>query len=113
MNVFENVLSFLGLYPVTSGVVSIQWSTMELLGWVTACISLTGAFLNARQKWYSFVVWMIANVSWIVYDVFNGCYAQAALFCAYLAMNIYGLYCWKFKNFGHSRFREHADATLS
>ncbi len=70
---------------------------MELLGWGTACISLTGAFLNARQKWYSFLVWMVANTFWIVYDLYNGCYAQAALFIAYLSMNVYGLYCWKFK----------------
>ena len=113
MNVLESVLGFLGLYPASSGVVSVQWSTMELLGWATACISLTGAFLNARQKWYSFVVWMVANVSWIMYDIFNGCYAQAALFCAYLAMNVYGLYCWKFKSPRRRRLREYVDATLS
>lgn len=73
-------------------------SVLDILGWSTACVSLTGAFLNARQKWYSFLVWMLANMSWIVYDIYKGCYPQAALFGAYLSMNIYGLYCWKFKS---------------
>ena len=90
MSIFESIMNFLGMTPITNGVINFSCSTIELLGWVTACISLTGAFLNARQKWYSFLVWMVANVSWIIYDLYNGCYAQAALFFAYLAMNIYG-----------------------
>ena len=97
MSIFESIYNFLGLTSASNGVVSFSCSTIELLGWATACVSLTGAFLNARQKWYSFLVWMMANVSWIIYDVYNGCYAQAALFTAYLSMNVYGLYCWKFK----------------
>ena len=72
-------------------------TALDLLGWCTACVSLTGAFLNARRKWYSFLVWMAANISWVIYDIYKGCYPQAALFTAYLSMNIYGLYCWKFK----------------
>lgn len=72
-------------------------SLVEIMGWVTAGISLTGAFFNANRKWYSFLIWMVANISWVTYDVFNKCYSQAALFSAYLLMNIYGLYCWKIK----------------
>ncbi len=97
MSILESIYSFLGITSASNGVVNFSCSTMELLGWGTACVSLTGAFLNARQKWYSFLVWMVANVSWIIYDIYNGCYAQAALFVAYLSMNVYGLYCWKFK----------------
>lgn len=88
-------------------------SAIELLGWGTACISLTGAFLNARRKWYSFIVWMIANISWIMYDLYNGCYAQATLFAAYLAMNVYGLYCWKFKNTETNEPQECTSKSLS
>ena len=113
MSIFESVLNFLGVTPMTNGVVSFSCSTMELLGWATACISLTGAFLNARQKWCSFLVWMIANISWIIYDLYNGCYAQAALFFAYLAMNIYGLYCWKFKTKESNKLSEFANEVLS
>lgn len=72
-------------------------SFIEILGSITACISLTGAFLNANRKWYSFLVWMTANISWIIYDIYKEAYSQAGLFSAYLLMNIYGLYCWKFK----------------
>jgi len=97
MDIFESVYNLLGITSTSKGVINFSCSTMELLGWGTACVSLTGAFLNARRKWYSFFVWMVANVSWIIYDVYNGCYAQAALFFAYLSMNMYGIYCWKFK----------------
>ncbi len=113
MNMFESVVNFFGITLSANDMVSFSCSTMELLGWATACISLTGAFLNARQKWYSFLVWMIANVSWIVYDLYNGCYAQAALFFAYLAMNIYGLYCWKFKTSEPDRLKEFVDEAVS
>ncbi|MDR1560913.1 MAG: nicotinamide mononucleotide transporter family protein [Holosporaceae bacterium] len=64
---------------------------------VAACVSLTGAFFNARRKWYSFVIWALANVFWVIYDLSVGAYFQAALFGCYLSMNVYGLYCWKFK----------------
>ena len=64
---------------------------------VVACMSLTGAFLNANKKWYSFVVWAIANLFWVVYDFTVGAYFQSALFLAYLSMNAYGLYQWKYK----------------
>ncbi len=113
MNLFESIYNLLGLTSTTNNVVTFSCSTIEFLGWCTACISLTGAFLNARQKWYSFLVWMIANISWIIYDVYNGCYAQAALFCAYLAMNVYGLYCWKFKSTKPNALREYVDETIS
>jgi nicotinamide riboside transporter PnuC len=56
---------------------------------------------------------MIANISWIIYDVYNGCYAQATLFCAYLAMNVYGLYCWKFRTSEPNKLKEFAEESLS
>lgn len=65
---------------------------------IAALFSLSGAFLNARQKWYSFLVWGVANMFWLVYDFVIGAYFQSALFACYLFTNIYGLYCWKFKN---------------
>lgn len=95
MSILQNILDLLGFNSLINILGSC--SKIELLGWGTACISLTGAFLNARQKWYSFLVWMVANIFWIIYDLYNGCYAQAALFMAYLSMNVYGLYCWKVK----------------
>lgn len=95
MSILQDIFNLLGFNSIASVLGSC--SKMELLGWGTACISLTGAFLNARQKWYSFLIWMVANIFWIVYDLYNGCYAQAALFTAYLSMNVYGLYCWKVK----------------
>lgn len=96
MSILQNISDLLEFNSLVN--IFDSCSKIELLGWGTACISLTGAFFNARQKWYSFLVWMVANVFWIIYDLYNGCYAQAALFTAYLSMNVYGLYCWKFRN---------------
>ena len=73
-----------------------QFDFMFWASSVAACISLTGAYLNANKKWYSFVVWAAANLFWLVYDFSVGAYFQSALFATYLAMNVYGLYCWKF-----------------
>lgn len=63
-----------------------------------AIFSLTGAFLNARKKWYSFAVWAAANMFWLVYDFRIGAYFQSLLFTCYLFMNVYGFYCWKMKD---------------
>lgn len=64
---------------------------------IVACVSLTGAFLNAHKKWYSFAIWASANIFWVIYDVAIEAYFQAVLFGCYLFMNLYGLYNWKFK----------------
>ena len=63
MNILENTFDLFGLTSYVSSIVVFfkSCSSMELLGWGTACISLTGAFLNARQEWYSFLVWMVAR----------------------------------------------------
>lgn len=85
---------------------------------IAACVSLTGACLNAHKKWYSFVVWACANIFWLIYDLSVGAYFQSALFGAYLSMNVYGLYCWKFKkNKGNKESEtaksEEGDAVIS
>ena len=57
----------------------------------------------------------ISNILWIIYDLYNGCYAQAALFVAYLSMNVYGLYCWKVqkpKNEIKEKIKEKLDSCI-
>jgi nicotinamide riboside transporter PnuC len=65
---------------------------------VAACVSLVGAYLNAKKNLYSFIIWSVANIFWVIYDLSVGAYFQAALFVCYLSMNIYGFYCWKVKD---------------
>jgi len=64
---------------------------------VIACLSLWGAYLNAGGKKSGFYVWGTANLAWILVDGSRGLWAQAALYTAFLAMNIYGWYKWKNK----------------
>ena len=57
----------------------------------------------------------ISNILWIICDLYNGCYAQAALFVAYLSMNVYGLYCWKVqkpKNEIKEKIKEKLDSCI-
>lgn len=70
---------------------------VEALGVISVVASLVGSYLNAKQNWQGFVVWTASNVCWVIYDLYKACYSQAFLFFVYILMNLYGIYCWKFK----------------
>jgi nicotinamide riboside transporter PnuC len=62
--------------------------------WFLAAVSIVGTVLNARQKRSGFLFWIAANSGWVVVDLRNGLPEQAALFCVYVALAVYGFFAW-------------------
>ena len=67
------------------------------LTWLLAALSLAGVWLNIKKNSSCFIIWLITNASWTIYDFSIGAYAQSALFFIYTILAIYGLYEWKYK----------------
>ena len=63
--------------------------------WLFALLSLYGAVLNIRKKTLCFVVWSVANIGWVWYNVAGKDYSQAFVFAVFLLLNFYGWNSWR------------------
>lgn len=69
---------------------------MDLM-WLVTALSLYGNVLNVKKKRSGFVVWVIANALWLIYDIWTGLYSRAALDIVQTAFCVWGIVEWKDK----------------
>ena len=65
---------------------------LELSGFV---LSVLGNIFIIYKKWYGFLVWIMANIIWISFNLFYNHYLQALLYMFYTTMCIWGIYQWR------------------
>ncbi len=65
-----------------------------LLPWSLTALSILGAILNIKKRRSCFAVYTVANVGWIIVDIYKGIYAQAALFVVFTALSTWGWFEW-------------------
>lgn len=69
--------------------------SMVVLTWALTALSLAGTVLVIRRRVEGFYLWAVTNIGWVAVDLNAGLPAQAALFGAYLALSVYGVWEWK------------------
>lgn len=67
---------------------------MRLLSWIAVIVCLTGSFLNARKIKFCFILWIIGNALWILYDFITGLYSRMFLDIVQLCISAYGMKKW-------------------
>lgn len=70
-------------------------SIIELLMYIVSILSILGSWIVIKKNRYGFIIWMITNASWIVYDVYKTAYPQAVLMIVYFVMSLWGFITWK------------------
>lgn len=65
--------------------------------WVFVGLSLVGNILVIKKNWLGYVLWLITNSAWILYNIYLQVYSQAVLFTIYNILALYGIYIWRFK----------------
>ena len=66
---------------------------IEVVGWISTLLVLTGYVLNA--KCYirpAMVMWIIGDIGWISYDCFIDNYSHLALSAIIISINLYGIW---------------------
>lgn len=63
--------------------------------WFLTIISLIGNYLNCRKIRISFIVWLICNTGWLIYDLYNRIYSRAILDLVQSGFCIYGYLKWR------------------
>ena len=71
---------------------------MHWTWWITAA-ALVGAAGNVLKKRWGFAVWLVTNITCMVYDWAIGERAQSVLFAAFTGMAVWGLVKWQKENF--------------
>ena len=62
--------------------------------WIVTIASVTGTTANACKKCWGFVIWMLTNTFWVIYDVHFGLFPQAALYVVNFALAVTGFVLW-------------------
>lgn len=62
--------------------------------WIFTAISLIGNFLNCRKIRFGFLVWVVCNTCWLVYDIVSHIYSRAVLDIVQTGFAIYGYIEW-------------------
>lgn len=63
--------------------------------WLITGLSLIGVIANIYKKRWGFLVWMVTNSIWCIYDYYIGAYAQSFLFLTYFILAIWGWFKWE------------------
>jgi len=70
-------------------------SSLLILGYLAAIVSLIGIVLNAQKHMSCWPVWLVSNVMWITYSVIEGDVPSIVLWVTFSIFNIYGWIKWK------------------
>jgi hypothetical protein len=62
--------------------------------WLLAAAAIAGVVLNNFRRRECFLIWMVTNATWMIYDWSLGAQAQAAMFGVYLGLSIWGWFQW-------------------
>ena len=62
--------------------------------WSLTLLSIVGAILNIKKRRSGFAVYTVANIGWIIVDIYHGIYAQAALFVVFTFLSTWGWIEW-------------------
>jgi len=67
------------------------------MNWFVVFIALGGVVLNVRKQWQGFLLWLVSNAYWCVYNTARGDYPQAVLYAVFWLLAVYGIYHWRLK----------------
>lgn len=70
---------------------------MEWLGWFSSGLSIIGVILNARKNIACWYVWLISNITWLIYYLEKKDNPAIVLWIVFTIFNVYGLIMWRRK----------------
>lgn len=66
---------------------------IELLGWVSTALVLSGYICNAnRLVTYAMISWIIGDIGWVIYDLYIDNISHLVLSFVIISINLYGMY---------------------
>lgn len=66
----------------------------NLITWFFVILNIFGTVLNIKMNYWSFVIWTLCNIFWLVYDFFTHQYARLLADCVNLSTSTWGMIEW-------------------
>lgn len=73
-----------------------EFSLFNLGTFLIMVVNLSGTVLNSRQKISGFYIWGVCNILWACVNFSHGIFWQGVQNLIFLALNVYGLLCWRY-----------------
>jgi hypothetical protein len=73
---------------------------LTMLLWSATAVAVAGALLVARVRREGMWCWVYADSILAAYNLYEGEWSQAALWGAYLALAVVGIYTWRKRKVG-------------
>ena len=67
---------------------------IEMVGWILSGLTILGAIMNTFKNRWGFIVWIIANLGWIVFNIITETYSQIPVWLAMTVISMYGFISW-------------------
>lgn len=65
-----------------------------MIGWIFSLMTIFGAVLNAKGNKWGFIVWIIANICWIIFNIITNTISQIPAWIVLTIISAYGFYKW-------------------
>jgi len=65
------------------------------MDFAAAFLSIIGTFLNAKESIWSFIIWIIVDIYWLIYFYRTNQIPLFITMLAFMASNLYGIIEWK------------------
>lgn len=62
--------------------------------WGITAVCLLGTVLNVKKRRSCFVLWIVGNIAWMIYDMLSGLYSRMTLDIVQLGFAIWGFIEW-------------------
>ena len=66
----------------------------DKLSWIFTFFAVMGSLANIEKLWWSFAIWTVCNVYFIIHNLVRKEKAMTCLFFVYLIISLWGLIKW-------------------
>lgn len=63
--------------------------------WIVTLMCLAGTILNVKKNIWCFYIWAVANILWLLFDIFTGLYSRALLDFVQFLFALWGIIEWR------------------
>ena len=67
---------------------------MIILNWIAFTLAIVGAILNIRKNRACFLLWIVTNFYWMIYNAHAGEIAESATFFVFFVVSFVGFVKW-------------------
>ena len=66
-----------------------------MIEWILSLIAILGSIMNVKKMKSGFIVWIVADIGWIIVCLENEAYSQIPMWAFYTCLCVWGFIVWR------------------